>query len=258
MRSKTYDARKWKILQIQQSGAAFTLIALAACTGCAANHSSTEFPARYDNYSPQSIALVPVIFEGLVVANASPIGDFQPSRINGHGPTRRWRARVRVENVLQGDVPHEEVDIFYFIGTDNLGSSDSTLNLPAGARRIFFLQRDGGELRLIHDGWESSVVKVLSGAHHFFKRDPHKPATDAIVDLLLTRGEGAKDKDMIEAIYWVAGLPDKFGNEAVIKKLQQLAREETPPIRAEACYFLAERKPFCEGVVGKEQFRNLN
>jgi hypothetical protein len=190
--------------------------------------------------------------------NASPAGDFHPSRIDGHGPTRQWRARVRVEHVLRGYVPEEEVNIFYFVGTDNLGSSDSSLNLAAGARRIFFLQRDGGELRLIHDGWERSVENVLSGAHPSFEKDPPKLAADAIVDLLLTRGEGATDKDMIEAIYRVAGVPDKFGTEAVIKKLQQVARDETLPVREEACYFLAKANHPCEGVTGKEQFRNVN
>ena len=82
--------------------------------------------------------------------------------------------------------------------------------------------------------------------------------TEVIVDLLLTRGEGATDKNMIEAVYLVAGRMGIFGRETVIKKLQQLSREETLPVREEACFFLADEKLPCEGIVGKEQFRNVN
>lgn len=160
------------MLKIKQSATLLALLGFGACLGCCQSSQMTEFPAEYDNSSPQATSVIPMIFVGLVVANASPIGDFRPSRIDGHGPTRPWRARVKVENVLQGNVPQQEVDIFYFVGTDNLGSSDSPLNLSAGARRIFFLQRDGGELRPIHDGWERSVEKVFSGAHPSFKTDP--------------------------------------------------------------------------------------
>jgi hypothetical protein len=78
------------------------------------------------------------------------------------------------------------------------------------------------------------------------------------VDLLLTRGEGATDKNMIEAVYRVGGRMSTFGDDAVIKKLQQMAREGTLPVREEACYFLAEAKHPCEGMAGKEQFRGIN
>jgi len=191
--------RKW----IPRIAVLLVLVAFAACMGCCPSPQATEFPARYENYSPLAISLVPMILVGLVQENASPAGEFHPSRIDGHGPIRRWRARVRVENVLQGNVPQTEVDVFYFIGTDNLGSSDIYLNLPAGARRIFFLQRDGGELCPIHDGWESSVEPVFSGAHPSFKIDSQKLAAETITDLLLSRGEGATDKSMIEAVYHV-------------------------------------------------------
>jgi hypothetical protein len=63
---------------------------------------------------------------------------------------------------------------------------------------------------------------------------------------------------MIEAVYEVGGRMDKFGDEAVIKKLQQVSREETLPVREEACFFLADRKLPCEGIAGKEQFRSIN
>ena len=218
----------------------------------------TEFPARYYNQSPEQIVQVPIILVGVVLANATQVGDFHPSRIEGHGPIRGFRSRIRVENVLQGNVSQGEVDIFYFIGADSLGSSAGILNLPAGVRRIFFLQRDGGKLRTIYDGWDLTVEEVYSGAHPSFKRNPARPVTEAIVDLLLTRGERATDKDMIEAVYWVGGSMGIFGRETVIKKLQQLSREETLPVREEACYFLAEEKLPCEGIVGKEQFRNVN
>src|SRR5882762_2666173 len=117
------------MLKIEQSATLLALLAFGASLGCCQNSQMTEFPAEYDNSSPMATSIIPMIFEGLVLANASPAGEFRPSRIDGHGPTRPWRARVKVENVLQGNVPKGEVDIFYFIGTDNLGSSDVYLNL---------------------------------------------------------------------------------------------------------------------------------
>jgi hypothetical protein len=246
--------KKW----LQQSSLPLALLAFTASLGCCPSPQMTEFPARYNNKVPEQIMQVPIILVGLVLTNATQVGDFHPSRIEGNAPIRGLRSRIRVENVLQGNVSQGEVDIFYFIGTDSLGSSAGILNLPAGVRRIFFLQRDGGKLRTIYDNWDLTVEEVYSGAHPSFKRDPARPITEAIVDLLLTRGEGATDKDMIEAVYWVGGRMGIFGRETVIKRLQQLSREETLPVREEACYFLAEAKLPCEGIVGKEQFRNVN
>jgi hypothetical protein len=228
------------------------LFAFTVSLGCYPSPQMTEFPARYDNKAPEQIVQVPVILVGLVLANATQVGDFHPSRIEGRGPTRGFRCRIRVENVLQGNVPQGEVDIFYFIGADSLGSSAGILNLPAGVRRIFFLQRDGGELRTIYDGWDTTVENVYSGAHPSFKRNPDRPVTEAMVDLLLTRGRGATDEDMIEAVFQVGGRMSTFGDETVIKKLQQIAREETLPVREKACYELAEAKHPCETITGKE------
>jgi hypothetical protein len=239
--------KKW----LQQSSLALALLAFTASLGCCPSPQMTEFPARYDNQAPEQIVHVPIILVGVVLTHTQ-VGDFHPSRIEGNAPIRGFRCRIRVENVLQGNVSQGEVDIFYFIGTDSLTGGTSILNLPAGVRRIFFLQRDGGKLRTIYDNWETTVEKVYSGAHPSFKRNPNRPVTEAIVDLLLTRGEGATDKDMMEAVYWVGGRRGMFGEETVIKKLQQIAREETLPVREEACYFLADRKLPCEGIVGKE------
>jgi hypothetical protein len=240
--------KKW----LQQSSLALALLAFTASLGCCPSPQMTEFPARYYNQSPEQIVQVPIILVGVVLTQTQ-VGDFHPSRIEGHGPIRGFRCRIRVENVLQGNVSQGDVDIFYFIGADSLGSSAGILNLPAGVRRIFFLQRDGGKLRTIYDGWDLTVEEVYSGAHPSFKRNPARPVTDSIVDLLLTRGEGATDKDMLEAVYRVGGGMNIFGAETVVKKLQQVAREETLPVREEACYFLAEAKHPCEGTTGKEQ-----
>ena len=75
--------------------------------------------------------------------------------------------------------------------------------------------------------------------------------TEAIVDLLLARGEGATDKDMIEAVEQVGGF-HRYGDEIEIKGLQRVAREETPPVRERACYFLAGRKRPCEEIPAKK------
>src|SRR5258708_5591397 len=108
--------KKW----LQQGSLPLALLAVAASLGCSRSQQMTEFPARYDNQSPEQIVEVPIILVGVVLTSAQ-VGDFHPSRIEGRGPTRGFRSRISVENILQGDVSQGEVDIFYFIGADSLG-----------------------------------------------------------------------------------------------------------------------------------------
>jgi hypothetical protein len=82
------------------------------------------------------------------------------------------------------------------------------------------------------------VLPVFSGFHAHFTVKQQRPITDSIVDLLLTRGEGATDKDMVKAVHEV-GSVRRFGDEIQTKALQRIAREETPPVRHEACAELA-------------------
>ena len=219
-------------------GALLAVLVFGGCWGCCTAPQMTEFSAHYDIGSPQNIAEVPMILVGFVLADARPAGALRPSRRDGHQPTRPWMVSVRVENVLQGNVPQKEISLFYFLGTDNLGSSASPLTFATGDRKLFFLERDAGVLRTICDNWDSCVEPVFSGFHPHFKKDSHQPVTEAIVDLLLTRGEGATDNDMIKAVRRVAGFHG-YGEQVAIKRLQQVAREETAPVRAAGCYELA-------------------
>jgi hypothetical protein len=223
---------------MKRGGLPVAIALLGMVTACC-RPQMTEFPARYSIDSPQAIEAVPVILVGLVLVGSHPAGPLHPSRVDPHVLTQLHQAKIRVENLVQGDVAqNDEINIFYSLDAVNLGSSASFLYFSRGDRRLFFLERDAGKLRTIYDTWNTCVLPVFSGFHPNFKRDPHQPATEAIVDLLLTRGEGATDKDMVKAVREVGNF-DRFGDELQLKALQQIAREETPPVRHEACAELA-------------------
>ena len=204
----------------------------------------TEFTPEYDSV-PIYVSHVPVILVGLVLEDAVTDGQYHPSRYDSNEWTIRCRVKVKVENVLQGEVTGTEVNIYFFIAAVSTGGSGVRFGFRKGYRDIFFLQRDYGELRLIADTYSNnSIVKVLSGAHPNFHRDPSGPVWDCITDLLLTRGVGVDDRQMTEAIH-ADSLSKEYAPSELIKKLNQLAREETPAVRERACFYLQKLERPC-------------
>jgi hypothetical protein len=72
--------------------------------------------------------------------------------------------------------------------------------------------------------------------------DPDSKA--AMLDTLLTRAEGADDAHMIAIVDQVVREPE-FGNDLIVKKLQEVVGRETPAVRAEACSALRKLKHPC-------------
>jgi hypothetical protein len=72
----------------------------------------------------------------------------------------------------------------------------------------------------------------------------------SVLDALFTRGEGADDAHMIAMIDQVAR-EHEFGDDLVVKKLQEVADRETPAVRAEACGVLRRLKRPCGKRLGR-------
>ncbi len=227
--------QKLSYLSILQLKSWLFLLAVLSLASCSRNKiDMSELPPEYRVSPPEELYMVPVILEGQVIETCKPIGSIHASRWDGY-PQQLWQVKVRVEHVLQGDVPEHEVNIYYFVYRGNLGSSEAGLtDLFAGDREIFLLQRDNGQLRTICDGAHNCVVKVRTGAHPYYKRSDSTTINDAILDILLTRGEGATDKQLLAALQYTGN----FGEQATIRALERLVKTETPEVAERACLSL--------------------
>ncbi len=220
------------IVQIQLWLLLLVILPLASC-----GHRQIdmdELPPRYSVSPPENLYLVPVVLVAQVLKDCAPIGKIHPSRWDGN-PQQLWQVRVKVEQVLQGEVPPGEVTIYYFVPMGSLGTSDAGLtDLAAGDREIFFLQRDNGQLRTICDGGHNCVVKVRTGAHRHYKRADSPTINDAIEDILLTRGDDATDQQLLAALRFNRN----FGEQARIRALERLVKTESPEVAKDACLSL--------------------
>jgi hypothetical protein len=206
------------------------LVLLFLCISCERDNQMVPLPPHFSVLAPEQ---VPVILVGQVLKTSHAAAPPRISEWDGR-PVQLWTVRVRVEQVLQGDVQSKEVDIFYF---PDMGAGESPVarvmgDLYTGHSEMFFLQRDHQKLRTICDGWRRCIMWVRTGTHYNFKADPLVSIEDNIVRLLLSRGEHTTDKQMLDAIYHP---PQRWGNGPVSKALRQLiAREGSPAVRAAA------------------------
>lgn len=174
------------------------IAAICFCTGCQRAAQMAPLPPHFTAFAP---GRVPVILVGEALQDAQTAAAPQRSEWDGR-PVQLWKVRVRVEQVLQGDMPSKEADIFYFADMGTFESSDRPLRggIYAGHSEIFFLQSDRGRFRTVCDGWRNCVLWVRTGSHFNFKIDPRLSIEDLIVRLLLSRGDHTTDKQMADSI----------------------------------------------------------
>ncbi len=185
-------------------------------------------------FTTLNLPKVPVILVGQALENCHPLGPAEDSRWDNR-PVQLWKVRVKVEQVVQGEVPPGNLDIFYFVDLGfSSGGWSRLMNIHRGHSEIFFLQKDGNRWRTICDGWRSCVLWVRTGTHYNYKIDSTLPIEDTLVNLALSRGEQTSDGQMIDAIYHTVEVA-RWGWTPVINRLQQLANEDqSPPVRAVA------------------------
>jgi len=186
-------------------------------------------------YSKGDAAKVPLVFAGLVTQSAKPVAAARYSWIQ-NCEIQLFKAQVRIENVLQGNArAREDVDVFFYHHFVNIGGSQEPLYLRAADRKLFFLMKEAGHWRTICDQWGSCcVVDILAGKHSHWKRDPSVSIDQAVFDFLYSRGDGTTDEQMLAALDYTQYV-GFFGKTAEIHTLQRLAKEETLPVRREAC-----------------------
>ncbi len=206
--------------------------------GCTRVPLLVEYPDFEQHLPFEYIGRVPIILVGCVIADST-VASPHPSKWNDGLKVQLSRATVQVENVLQGDVGPGEISIYYFRYL--LVSGPPRLNgWQKGARNVFFLRRDTGVFRTFCDGWARCVVPVFSGPHPGFYLKG--PLEQQIVDLLLTRGQGTGDQEMVQAIF--RSQADQFADGYTIQKLQRTAMNETPAVRQAACKKLSSFSAF--------------
>jgi hypothetical protein len=190
-------------------------------------------------------ASTPIIVVGKILS-ATDVGASHPSKWYPDDTIQLHRVRVKIENVLRGDVTGD-IAVYYFAsvgpigGPARLGMFNQAGRWHIGDREMFFLRWDSGVLRTICDAYAACVISVFSGAHPEFRVAPGRPISHAIIDLLLTRGEGCNDDQMVRAIE--RSDAEHFSKEYTIKKLEELATTETPEVRAKAREWLGYIRP---------------
>jgi hypothetical protein len=144
------------------------------------------------------------------------------------GPRRLLRARLAVENVLQGDAAEGPVDLYSY-ATD----------LAPRERYVFFLTRDRGVLRTVWDHRQSAIA-VGSGLHRSLPL-PGRPAAERVAAMLLTPGDGMSAGELARELPGsVAFAMGHIGRWRTAKLLKRLSSGGAIAIRQSACEQLTE------------------
>jgi hypothetical protein len=193
----------------------------------------------------EQIFNTPIVVVG-VLGSDTAVGD--PSHLTDG--LRLRKVVVRVENVLRGKLANSVVTVYYFAFAVAYSSPSRPLgDWKSGERRILWLREDSGVLRTSCDGHAYCACRVWSGAHPQYRPDPQKPLDFALIDIQLTRGEGADDSEFAHGIELVTG---GAAREAyLLERLQLLAATEVPVVRDAACNELSYFRQKCVETGGK-------
>jgi len=145
--------------------------------------------------------------------------------------------RVEVEQVVKGDAGVGTASVFGF-----LYSSKNTryLGLPAfqpapGQRRLFFLRREAGVLRLFRDVMENYYVVLYNGRHPTSGEAQQTEAGKRLARLLLTLGANPiPDGFASNLVHYVYIAQESAGAEYTLELLSPLTVDKDPLIRKEA------------------------
>jgi hypothetical protein len=217
----TSGARIWAFLAV--------LFAIVLDAGCSRVPRLTEFDEKANSQARSA----PLVVVGVADSDAT-IGRPVPSRRDPTYPMQLHRVRVQIENVLRGSISEQTIFVYYFgFG----GGFEGPRPLGFGrepSRRILWLRRDEEVLRMACDGWDGCTMPVESGAHPRYRADPRKSLDYALVDILLTRGEG-ESNNVRFASQILRGTPDQGFQGYVIEKLGHLALTESGDVKSSAC-----------------------
>jgi hypothetical protein len=149
-----------------------------------------------------------------------------------------YKVAVQVENVLRGDVNPGTVSIFYFkdlyasAGPQRMGMVGRGGGWRVGDRLIWFLRRDAGVLRTMLDTWAQGTDPDFTGSHVNYRPRPGEPLSQMIVDILLDRGKGCSDQQIVEALS--KSVPEWFDLPYTVEKVRRLSEDKSPEVRKAA------------------------
>jgi len=216
---------------------AVVAVSVLLYVACGAVPPIAEHKPSTDSLPFYQLESVPIVVVAKILANSS-IGRPRLSKWDSHLWVQLYRAQLRIENVLRGPVMRgNNIQIYYFAEVGTIGGPPRLGMTTAGGtwhiydREIFFLQTDSGVLRTTCDSLHFCAVPIFTGAHPELKDTSEAPIPHKITDVLLTRGRGCRDQELIKAIQQAP----YFDRSYAIKKLAELARTETPEVRKAAC-----------------------
>lgn len=206
-------------------------------TACERVPPLVEYQSSGGGLTQQRIASVPIVIVGRILAH-SEVGRPHPSRWDTGYPMQLYKVTLQIENVLRGDVDRGTVPIFYFAnlyaseGPPRTGMVGRGGRWRIGDRLIWFLRRDAGVLRTVLDTWAQGTDPVFTGSHVNYRPRPGEPLSQMIVDILLNRGAGCTDKQLVEALS--KSVPEWFDLPYTVQKVRRLRGDKSPEVRKAA------------------------
>jgi len=218
--------------------AAVILVVIASCLMWLAVSGLPPHLIDQCDYERSLVDSAPIVVVG-VLASDTLVRRPVPMRSDPKCPLQLRRLTVRVENVLKGEVLPETITVYYFTWAGGFDGPRPLGFWTVGGRRILWLRRDSGVLRIACDGWDGCTEGVWSGAHPHYKPDPQKPIDYALVDLHLTRGEGTVNEIGFATEVFREELNRIPGLQSYsVGKLRHLALTEHGDVKSSACMTL--------------------
>jgi hypothetical protein len=163
----------------------------------------------------------------------------------GPFPVKLWSVELEVEKTLEGRAPTGMVTVLAFLfepGVVNyVGVKPYTLR--PGDRKVFFLRRENGYIRLFSDVY-SLDISVYTGRPNNSAYDSSVSTGDRILSVYLTPGENPDLKGLASEIIVRFGPVSQFASpRKAVALLRRLTTSDSEAIRHSACLVLAEHFP---------------
>ncbi len=215
-------------------------VLLCFFAACGVREPTGEFPPLVCN-----LYGAPIIVVGVALNDASPVSEPHPSAFENRD-VQRFSVRLAVENTLRGAGLGRQIKISFFSYVGSLGGSDRLSFIRKGERDIFYLFGTGTDFRSACDYGRSCAPVVFTGRHETVEAGS---AEQQAAEILLARGEGATDKQVIYAIGSYANMAE---DRAIVAQVQKLARSESPAVEQAACEALQRLSLPCPTPSGRQ------
>jgi hypothetical protein len=189
----------------------------------------------------EMVSEAPIIAVGVVTSVEST--GHKSRQIERQGTLTRllWlQVRVKIENVLRGELSSTGDSVFYYFEWGEWPTQGvNKEHLMPGIRTILFLRKDNGVLRTIVDLY-SSHIKITTGSHKSMKIGTGEPVAKTIARLALTPGDDFNPEafDGNQArMFWADGIDEPIEAAAILVKLLSYP---DPRVRDRACIELVD------------------